>query len=155
MKPIYRQALKEVSEQVFEELAFMFADSDPGDLEAWEREKSYLKAEIAFQGPVSGSLWIAAPPAFCRELAANILGLDGDELSAREKAEDALKELVNIVCGHFLTRTAGEDPLFTISPPEAREVARPDAGNEEPLRLLVEDYPVALNVTLNNGRGAR
>ena len=51
---------------------------------------------------------VAFPPELCVEMAANLTGTEaGGEPTA--VAEDALCEVVNVVCGHLVTALAGED----------------------------------------------
>lgn len=104
--------------RVLEDFAFMFGEkAHPGELPPL-RESGY-RAGIGFRGPFAGALTLAAPRAAAAEIAANVLGLDVDDPVAGLRGEDALKELLDIACGQFLTALAGEDATFDLSVPES------------------------------------
>ncbi|MDP6699057.1 MAG: chemotaxis protein CheX, partial [Candidatus Latescibacteria bacterium] len=90
--------LEQVIAGVLQELAFMFADPADED-DAVAPNEECIKATIAFKGPVSGDLGLIFPRSLCFELIANILGLEQEDISEPSDAEDALKELLNVVCG--------------------------------------------------------
>jgi chemotaxis protein CheY-P-specific phosphatase CheC len=51
------------------------------------------------------------------EIAANFLGKDVEDSEVAKFCEDALKETINVLCGHMLTSIAGEEPIFDLSIP--------------------------------------
>jgi chemotaxis protein CheY-P-specific phosphatase CheC len=65
-----------------------------------------LRVSIAFSGPFSGSLELAAPLSFGATLAANMLGCEATDPNACSRAADAMKELMNVTCGDLLARLA-------------------------------------------------
>jgi CheY-specific phosphatase CheX len=77
---------------------------------------------IGFGGVLAGSIDLAVSRALCVEVAANMLGVDSAEERARERAEDAIREVLNVTCGQILTDLAGERPMFTLTVPLAREL---------------------------------
>ncbi len=101
---------------------------------------------MQFRGAESGEMGIAVPSEAGGVLASNILGLEEGEEAAAEKAVDALKELLNIVCGQFLTTVFGEGPVFNLSVPEVRELDRGEweklCGNPEVVGMVVEEMPL-------------
>lgn len=66
---------------------------------------------VTFVHNAQAHLELAAPRAFGQLLSSNILGIEFDDEDARNGADDALRELMNVTCGNLLlkaTRTAGE-----------------------------------------------
>jgi CheY-specific phosphatase CheX len=136
--------LFEVITGVLETQAFMFADECPaGDLET--ESASFLHASMTFEGPVRGRIGVMAPVEFCVALAASMLGVEPEEGAAAEGAADALKELLNVVCGQVLTTLHGADPVFRLSIPAAEEADRTgwDAARsrEGTIGFLVDESP--------------
>lgn len=144
MNPEYADKLKRVYCDVIEKMAFMFGDvAQAGELP--ESPPPAILAHISFDGLIEGTLALAVPKAMGAELAANALGVDRDDPAASEKAEDSVKELLNVVCGNLLTEIAGEDPVFDLSIPEIVELS--EAGwkkienDRDSVAFIVDDYP--------------
>jgi hypothetical protein len=147
MEPI-EHTLDEVLVEVLETYAFMFAEPlNPAS--AAFGESSYLEAKIAFGGPLAGNLRLVAPYSFCRHLSANILGMEPDGLSA-EHAGDALRELLNVVCGEFLEAANGSEAVSNLSVPclsiMTAAQARDLANSSHASVMLVEDSPVMIQL---------
>ena len=116
-----RTILAETFREVMEGLAFMFVDKvDKSDLPP--EEEHSLCASIAFSGHASGTMTIVAGSTLCDRLSADMLGIEPDDAECRAKAPDALKESLNTICGQFLTAIAGEDPVFSLTPPEISDI---------------------------------
>ena len=73
-------------------------------------------ARLSFSGARSGRLGVRVPLETAREIAANFLGLEGQELT-EARVNDVICELTNMVCGLVLGRAHG-DGLFELSRPE-------------------------------------
>jgi hypothetical protein len=82
--------------------------------------KHYL-ATMTFKGVLNGSLFVLCPRLFMESLCRNLLGLDFDEEVSVADAMDALRELTNVLSGNFLTQAYGEDTVFELIYPNARE----------------------------------
>ena len=142
------ETIADVITDVIERLAFMFGES--ADLDEMPLEiQDGLTAELTFTGHRDGSLQLMAPRLFCAELAANILGVEEEDIDD-SAAEDAFGELLNILCGNLLSKLAGPEPIFDLTPPQVgptestqwREMLEtPDA-----LKFLVEDQPFVLRL---------
>lgn len=150
MNPDRSVVVDRVFRQVLERLAFMFAERvEKGD--APPPEEGY-RVGMSFRGPLSGALVLVAPREAAAELAANILGLDSDDPVALLRAEDALKELLNVTCGSLLTALAGDGPVFDLTVPES--VALGDGDWEgvleqgHSLAFRADDHPLLLCVAL-------
>ncbi len=134
---------------VLEDFAFMFCEEvDP--LEVDLPEGAFFKASITFRGPRAGALALFATIDFCRQVHANILGMDPEDDDASEASEsDAIKELLNVTCGQFLEELSGPDALYDLGVPAietlSREQVREAAESLEMVCLIVEDHPVILS----------
>ena len=152
MEVNYKEMLNEVFTDICEKLAFMFTEI-PDDEEFPEEILDPVKASMTFVGPFKGSLALVVPNEMCPEIAANVLGLDpDDEMMTESAANDALKEMLNVTCGHVLTSIAGEEPVFDLSVPEVSSLDK-DAwkaiyDSPTTCALLVDDSPVLLYLVL-------
>ena len=110
--------------EALERTAFVLADPA-------ERPESLPDAEIAaeirFHGPETGRVGLTASRAFARNLAASLLGCDAGEIRD-EQADEALRELANIVAGSVLSSLGGDDCRFSLGLPETTAPA-PAAGD--------------------------
>ncbi len=135
--------------EVLENFAFMFGEGC-SKKKLPEGASQYLRAEIGFKGEVCGKIAMGVSANMCPELAANILGLDADDDLAAERAGDALKEVLNIICGQVLTTVAGDEPIFDLTVPEIQSLDA--AGWQEFMdcpdtyAFRVDDYPVLLKI---------
>ncbi len=112
-----------------------------------------VRIAMEFNGPKSGCLEIMASRKFGATLAANIMGAEEDDEEALEKAEDALKEILNITCGSLLPNLA-TDPadVFDITIPQLTEIDGVEqweelAGEDGITVIDVEGTPLALRLT--------
>ncbi|MEA1996024.1 MAG: chemotaxis protein CheX [Gemmatimonadota bacterium] len=105
---------------VLETMTFIMADiitvdeivNDPGPC---------LEARMSFSGEKKGHVLITTQYGLGEELALNMLGTEKKELSDRE-VKDALREILNMTCGQYLTGRFGQDPVFDLTVPEVREI---------------------------------
>lgn len=145
----------EVLCDVLEKFAFEFGDpADLADIRP-PGEETFI-ARMCFRGVSQGALTLLVPRGLGLEIAANVLGLDPEDASVPERAHDAIKEVLNVVCGNLLTRIAGEEAVFDLSIPETRLAG---AGiwdewlaREDTIGVLVDDRPLLLQ--LQNGEPA-
>ncbi|HPW69640.1 MAG: chemotaxis protein CheX [Desulfomonilia bacterium] len=79
--------------------------------------QTLIHAHITFEGPSSGELGLLMDPDFAAELASRILGVDEKGDLLQEMVVDAVKELLNVICGQFLTQRFGYEPAFTLGVP--------------------------------------
>lgn len=149
----HAEMLRAVFGDVIEKMAFMFAEMAEED-EIPDSVPESVEARMSFDGPINGVLAMVVPKEMCPEIAANSLGIDPDEEGAIEKGSDAVKELLNMVCGNMLTELAGVEPVFDLTIPQVSELSadewkqtRDDPGT---IALVVDDYPVLVNLTLQS-----
>jgi CheY-specific phosphatase CheX len=75
-----------------------------------------LAGSINFSGDVSGRLVITAPRSLVGEMAQNFMGEDEDALT-EEHFSGTMTEMLNMVCGNALSKTASSRP-FELGIPE-------------------------------------
>jgi CheY-specific phosphatase CheX len=85
--------------------------------EAPRFDKTLIHAHITFSGHGSGELGMLMDPDFAAILASRVLGVDAAEPLFQETVLDAVKELLNVICGQFLTFRFGEEPVFSLGVP--------------------------------------
>lgn len=138
---------------VFEKLSFMFGELAAPD-ELPEPVERNVKASMTYSGDMSGTFSIVVPDDVCPEIAANVLGTDQDDEIVTVQAGDALKEMLNVMCGNILTAIAGEEPVFDLSVPEVSDVDAAGwtglVGDEQTNVLLVDDSPVLVQFTIES-----
>ncbi len=140
--------------EVIEQIAFMFADpAEPRDLAVQGR--SFMQASMSFTGQMQGEVAIAVPTDACSEIAANVLGMEADDPFVTERSADALKELLNVTCGHILTGLAGEKPVFDLSIPQVSDLDEAQLSqwlsSPTTLTFAVDDHPVLLRLQMQGG----
>jgi hypothetical protein len=114
-KPTFSDTLWTVGEETFESLAFMLLMPDDEDSpgESWAHV-----CRVDFTGPFGGTVFVAISPGMLEPLAANMLGIEpGEDTPEGVKLEDAIKELLNVVCGNLLPAIAGSEEVFHIASP--------------------------------------
>jgi len=146
-----REAVETTFMEVVEKLTFMFgehaekADVAPGT-EPW------AEARMAFSGDVTGSLAVIVPQQLQPEIASNILGLDSDMLDSAEVLDDALREMLNVVCGHVIRTLAGPGCTFDLVTPENRVLEPAELTkvleDADTSVYLLDDEPVLMHLTL-------
>lgn len=99
-------------------LAFMVNDDErvappPGAV--------WLRADVTYRGPLSGTITCWCTREFAVQLTANVLGLETDDDSARDHAADGLREFMNVLCGQFVTAWHGHEAIFDLTIPTVCE----------------------------------
>ena len=108
---LYRAGLR-----VFEDLGFMLPTLE---LDREQAAATFHSAvSIDFNGPVRGRLLVVINGDILPALASNMLGEDNAPSALRQ--EDALKELVNVICGNLLPLIAGSAAVFDVGEPKAQ-----------------------------------
>jgi CheY-specific phosphatase CheX len=110
-----KMTLSKIVSESLEKLAFMFFISDSF------REpipfQDAMTAEVSFTGVFSGRLAVVMTETALKELAANMLGIDDEEVD-QNHLDDALKETANIICGNWLPVVGGDEAVFHIAAPK-------------------------------------
>lgn len=154
MKAEDSDKLAETLRVVAQRQAFVFSEElDVEEAEPPSEEGLLFLAAISFSGPSSGTVKLAMPESVCDLVAENILGLEGGQAaSLREEAKDVIGELLNVLCGQFLTAVEGDKPVFNLSVPHMRELEETDWNSlrEEPCcrAISIEGSPVLVSLEL-------
>lgn len=96
-------AVLAVLAQVAEQMGFL-TPTGPGD----GPPPGALLAAVPYAGAGAGRVVVAAAPELAQALARNLLALDPDAAVAERDAQDALRELCNVVAGNLLPVVLGE-----------------------------------------------
>jgi len=149
MRADWQETVKKICFDVLEQLAFMFCD----ELEKTDVQNShedFLKATMVFSGHHGGAVDIIVPRQLTPALVYNILGMDEDDSIESDIAEDALKELLNTLCGRMLPALFTDLETFDLHPPEISSVNKIQwlemLNRENTIAFAIEDSPVLLNV---------
>ncbi len=147
------EILLDVVCEVLEKIAFMFAEPLPKE-ELMFDDKGLIKASMNFSGELSGSISIIIPDDMSLELASNIMGVEPDDESIKDQALDSLKEVLNVICGQFLTSFGGDEPIFDLTIPEisSSDNKNVDEMIQSPnsLGFLVDEHSVLVQVIIDN-----
>lgn len=143
--------------EVVERLAFMFGDPCSAE-DVAETDGTWLSASIPFRGTVTdGTISLAIPEALCAEIAANILGLDTEDISSDFVSRDSFKEMLNVVAGHIVPELQGEHGGFDLGVPELNELAAETvwraADWEQATCFDLDGSPVVLTLELGERSG--
>jgi len=146
-----RSLFLEVLGEVLERFAFMFVEVVDKFNESDTDKCDYLYVMITFTGKTQGAISLTAPEGLCREMAANILGVDAEELTS-QSGEDAIKELVNILCGELTVRLYGDKDVFNLTVPCLYRVGwdkwREITVDSESIKLSLEGKPFVANLVI-------
>jgi hypothetical protein len=130
--------LKVATFEVLETMFFLFPESI-GEAPALFHGPG-LRAWVPVEGPKNFRVGITIPISLAREMAANFLGVEKDEVPP-EKMEDVVKETANMVAGCFLSKE-GVPEGFNPKPPQLLRLNLDNQRWEENshhLLLAVED----------------
>ncbi len=119
MNQLKPATLATIFSEVLANLAFMFTEEEPTEPAAGGQ---WLEASIFYHGPIDGTLRLLCSTDFTVLLAANLLGIDPQDDDAETEARDAVKELMNVLCGQFVTAVHGEEHVFNLSIPQVRDI---------------------------------
>lgn len=128
-----------------ERMAFMFGEA--ADSPEIPPESDILHCAMTFKGQRNGGVAIAMPAELCAELASNLLGADPGEVEDPAQNEDALKELLNVVCGQLLTALEGDVADFRLSIPAIVEADDETVAAYDAFDFQVDGHPIKLSVS--------
>jgi chemotaxis protein CheY-P-specific phosphatase CheC len=116
MEQQLKSILTAVANDTLEKLAFLFAFPDNKRIN--DSSDPALAGRIDFKGYFDGFLLMRISACVIPELANNMLGLADDAQISRAEQQDALKEMLNVICGNALPAIAGDQVEFNIQTPE-------------------------------------
>jgi hypothetical protein len=115
MNTAVERVIQEVAAATLERLAFVFAT--PLDGPAPQAPPEPMAARVKFHGPFQGAMELEMPGPAVDEMAVNMLGMEEGFQPSPEERRDAIKELINVICGNVLPRIAGESAEFNLGAP--------------------------------------
>jgi len=148
------ELLQEVLSEILERLTFLFAGSvDPKS--AWPTGVRCMRVTIAFHAKGrQGELALVIPIVLGREMAANILGVDQNE-ATDSMAQDAVKELANVVAGAFVVRHFGDSVLCDLEAPNLEIFSAEERSSiipmSEAIVVQVDEHRISAVVRLRDG----
>lgn len=140
---------KESAIRILERAAFLFTDEiDSTSIPALGSNWNQKGVALEYTGPVCGELRMWMPESLSRMVAANMLGLDDGAPMELEEEEDALKEILNIILGIYLTEAYGTEPIFHLGIPRVLSTVEwaDSVKTEGHFWLAVEGVPVLISV---------
>lgn len=145
-----QQAMLQAAEDVFASAAFMFPAEAPAEAGA---SQPTVQAVARFSGPVNGALLLSVPPDLAEPLARNMLGLDDQEPLPPEHAQDALAELLNVICGNLLPSITSPHDVYDIQRPEVLDpqdrFCAPELPHEFHVPISLDQAQVDLTLLLD------
>ena len=140
--------------EILEQHAFLLGDPISAD-ELPETLENGVRVTVDFRGEhASGRFVLGCPEDLSEELVVNVLGLDDASEASPEDAEDALKELVNVVAGRLLGSLEVGREALDLDVPRIERALAPDEWSR--LRsaagscaVLVEDVPAVFLLDLD------
>lgn len=139
--------------EVVERLTFMFGEVVPKE-EAHAPGTLFTQASMTFAGDLVGKLSVAVPSEITAEIAANILGIEPEDIESETMMNDALAEMVNVVCGHVIMAMVGTDANFKLDAPVTDFVSEEHYAymmeSDDFATLLLDDNPVFLGLKLES-----
>lgn len=130
--------------EVLADMAFMFPGPPPEEpLPAG----GWLECAIGYRGPHQGDLRLRCPARLALVVASNLLDLDPEAAASARQAADALKELLNVICGQLVIMLYGRQAAFDLDIPRLMALAAapgrlPDSPDG--VEIYVEGYPLQL-----------
>lgn len=104
---------------VLESMAFMFAEIVTKNPVLSIEENTCIHTHIEFSGGRSyGEIGLILSPGLVSSIAKNVMGMESEDIVPHDTVEDMSKEIVNVICGQFLTSMFGDKPIFELSVPD-------------------------------------
>ncbi|OPL16158.1 MAG: hypothetical protein AVO38_08790 [delta proteobacterium ML8_D] len=100
--------------EVFEKMFYIFLEPLNSRYPGYD-----VRADISFEGTISGNVSILFSREIARAMVQNMLGLEDGDIPVKV-IEDCSKEATNMVCGNFLSRLYNTQ-VFDLSMPTFKE----------------------------------
>jgi CheY-specific phosphatase CheX len=144
--------LKTVGQKILEDWAMMITEEvDESECHFNPDEKLYM-AWISVEGCVRGALSVVAQLDFIQTLTSNLLGTSANETPTPAECEDAMREMGNVLAGHYFTAAFGEDVVFDLINPTVSEVPFSELEKMASRRVKyyfhADDTPVAITFSI-------
>jgi CheY-specific phosphatase CheX len=134
---MHDETLQQVAEDTFASMAFLFPAFDEADAPSDSDAAGRVAAEVDFTGPMCGTLTIDLGEGVLVPLAANMLAIDEPDRPSAEQQFDALKELLNVICGNLLPQIGGDRSVFNVGAPRVGTPGSP-LPQGQPVELMLD-----------------
>ena len=143
--------LARVAQETFETLAFMYSvheqDAPTGPP---------MTAEVHFRGPVHGRLVLTVSDSMLPALGMNMLGCDDEQSTDEAQQRDALKEVLNVICGNLLPLLYNQYDVFDVQAPAVPAMPTPpDVPIDGQARLYLDGGLVHVALYIEAGCEAK
>lgn len=109
-----------------------------------------LNIQIEFSGKHAGEICLVMDDSLASRIAARILGMENGLLA--EMVEDAARELINVVCGHFITLMYGYTSIVRVSIPKVLRMGSAAytlmLNSPDVCTFMVEESPILGRIKL-------
>jgi len=123
--------------ETLESTVFCFGEIVPDMITSDEM----IAYEIEFTGGAQGKIQLVIDAVLGETMASNLLGVDVSVLHD-EMIDDAIREILNILCGRILTSQYGEETVFDLGLPHG---VNSQELLQEAIHLLIDDMPLSLS----------
>ncbi|MCL2701431.1 MAG: chemotaxis protein CheX [Phycisphaerae bacterium] len=149
--PHTQQLLNSVAQETFETLAFMYSvheqDSPAGPP---------VTAEVSFRGPIHGRLVLTVSDTMLPALGTNMLGFADDQAASDDQQRDALKEVLNVICGNLLPLLYNRYDVFDVQAPVIpASPTSPDVPVDGQTRLYLDGGQVHMALYVETALNAK
>jgi CheY-specific phosphatase CheX len=144
LRPQIQTQTVRVISRIVGDAAFMFADELKPEARPEPALWKALGVRLDFSGEAAGNFRLWVGTALAQQFAVNMLGLEADDTLPDAKKHDALREMLNIIVGNFLTGNFGEKAVFAMGIPQLLQADRlaADCLSADALWLSIEGQPV-------------
>jgi len=143
--------LARVAQETFETLAFMYSVHEQ-DVPTGPP----VTAEVSFHGPVHGRLVLTVSDTMLAALGANMLGGDDVQATSEDQQRDALKEVLNVICGNLLPILYNQYDVFDVQAPVIPAMPTPhDVPIDGQARLYLDGGQVHMALYIDEEYGAK
>lgn len=142
----HKIVLEEVVGHMLRDFAFLFTEmASVPDMGL--NDSDFIEAVIMAQGDFRARFVLCVASSLSIDIAANILGLDPGSEESVENAEDSVKELLNLISSHVLTRLGGTTAVFNLGVAQSKRISDQSVWmkslvKQEPVTVLVDGRPL-------------
>lgn len=113
-----------------------------------------LNVRIAYSGRHAGELGLIIEHKLASRMAARIMGLDDSEEITDFMIDDALREVMNVICGHFITLMYGEKALIEVSTsqmfPVKNALCNLLRSSQDIHEFMIDDSPALVQILIKD-----
>lgn len=128
--------LTQATLSTFENLGFVVPEAEVSEDQA--SVNLAWGARVDFRGPVAGWVEVRLTDGVVEEIAANMLGIDGEVGS--DVKRDAMGEIANVICGNVVPALGSAEDIFDLDAPD---VCATNGHKSPPEGEIVLDFGIA------------